>query len=332
MTQTKIKQSSSKRKAIVLSGGSIRGAFQAGALNAILKSGYKPDVIQGISAGALNGIFLASEISRLEGESRWEQAGYNLQKLWKDRIQGPKDILIKKSFLRIGIEILLKDFRGLIKTKPIERLLKKTISTQSLKNCPIDLLVGAVNMLTGAIEYRTQLDEDILGFVLASASMPVIFPPVHLDSKLYYDGGIRDNAPLRHVIKEGVDEIILILTQPNTMEKLELGRSLKPGKISHLIDRTVNILLNDVLVDDLKELQKINQDLNALKACLTVSPNTSLHNKRVIQFKVIRPQRHYKAKIDKFDQVDIHQMLMDGYSQGVKAMHRPFETGIRLQV
>lgn len=329
MINTSIEQST-RRRALVLSGGSIRGAFQAGAIHAVLQNGYKPDIIQGLSAGALNGAYLANEAGRITSADRWEQAGKNLRALWLNHIKRPKDLVIQRGLLEILFQIATQNFKGIFKPKPLKRLLKAHIDSGNVKNCPADFLVGAVNLLSGAIEYKTQVDDNIIDFILASSSMPILFPHVSMNSKLYYDGGIRDNAPLRHVIKEGATEIILILTQTNPMEKLEIGKSLKPKKITHLIDRSIDILLNDVLVDDLKELKKVNFDLNYLQPCLSDNPNSSLNKKRTIKFKVIRPEKSYQARINKFDRRDIHQMLMDGYSLGTQAMHRPFETGIRL--
>jgi predicted acylesterase/phospholipase RssA len=43
------------KKALVLSGGSVKGAFQAGALKAVFETGYAPEIITGISVGSLNG-------------------------------------------------------------------------------------------------------------------------------------------------------------------------------------------------------------------------------------------------------------------------------------
>ena len=47
-------------KFLVLGGGSIKGAWQAGAIRAVLESGYQPDFITGISVGSINGPFLVN--------------------------------------------------------------------------------------------------------------------------------------------------------------------------------------------------------------------------------------------------------------------------------
>jgi len=51
-------------KALVLGGGSIKGSFQAGAIDALLKAGFKPFKIFGVSVGSLNGVFLADRAGR----------------------------------------------------------------------------------------------------------------------------------------------------------------------------------------------------------------------------------------------------------------------------
>lgn len=73
---------------------------------------------------------------------------------------------------------------------------------------------------------------------------------------------------------------------------------------------------------------QINNDLDALKDCLPTNRPSSLSNKRIVRYKIIRPETAYQATIDKFNAADIHQMVTDGYFQGMKAMNSSFETGI----
>ncbi len=48
-------------KVLVLGGGSLKGAWQVGAIQAVLETGFEPDMIYGISAGALNASFMVNE-------------------------------------------------------------------------------------------------------------------------------------------------------------------------------------------------------------------------------------------------------------------------------
>jgi NTE family protein len=52
------------KKALVLSGGSVKGAFQAGAIKALIEKGYTFDKIYGISVGSLNGTFMCNEAGK----------------------------------------------------------------------------------------------------------------------------------------------------------------------------------------------------------------------------------------------------------------------------
>jgi len=51
--------------ALVLAGGGSLGAIQVGMLAELLEASFRPDVIVDLSAGALNGAFLAETLGRM---------------------------------------------------------------------------------------------------------------------------------------------------------------------------------------------------------------------------------------------------------------------------
>src|SRR6185437_16702883 len=58
---------STVRRALVLSGGAARGAYEVGALKALNEMGFQFDVVIGTSIGAVNAIFFAQQaLDRLE--------------------------------------------------------------------------------------------------------------------------------------------------------------------------------------------------------------------------------------------------------------------------
>ena len=79
-----------KQLAFVLGGGGGRGALQAGALRALLESGYQPAMMVGTSAGAINAAYLALRGVDLKGvaalELAWKEAAklnlYPSNTLW----------------------------------------------------------------------------------------------------------------------------------------------------------------------------------------------------------------------------------------------------------
>ncbi len=91
-----------KNRALVLSGGSIKGAFQAGAVAEILGSGFTPDAIYGVSVGGLNGAFLADRAGRAAIRNEppdWAKIGEDLATFWKEKITSFDEIGDTKSGL-----------------------------------------------------------------------------------------------------------------------------------------------------------------------------------------------------------------------------------------
>jgi NTE family protein len=59
------------------------------------------------------------------------------------------------------------------------------------------------------------VDAITVDMVLASASIPLLFPPVEIGPHLLWDGGILVNTPLAPVVSLGADEIVTVLvTEP----------------------------------------------------------------------------------------------------------------------
>ena len=69
-------------------------------LASVLEAGYRPDVITGISVGALNGGFLASRAGRAiragAGRIDWRSVGWDLVDFWRDRVTGPQAIVERR--------------------------------------------------------------------------------------------------------------------------------------------------------------------------------------------------------------------------------------------
>ncbi len=74
-----------KRRALVLAGGGAKGVFESGALHALARIGYEPDVVTGSSVGAINAAAYAEWLRarRLEGEEVAEQRLELLLRLWQ---------------------------------------------------------------------------------------------------------------------------------------------------------------------------------------------------------------------------------------------------------
>ncbi|MEQ9468260.1 MAG: patatin-like phospholipase family protein [Ekhidna sp.] len=160
---------------IALGGGGARGFAHLGVLQALEERGIKPDVISGVSAGAIAGAFIAS------GHS-------------------PKEAFdIIKEYRFTAISELNIPKTGLLSSAKMKSRMLKKIPIKKLEDLQIPLIVCVSNMLEGKPEYLTE--GPLADIVQASASIPVLFSPVEINGKLYSDGGIFDNVPVKPLKK-----------------------------------------------------------------------------------------------------------------------------------
>ncbi len=71
------------KTALVLSGGGFKGAYEAGAIKALAEAGIVPDVVVGISAGALNGAYVSNLVAA--GEFTPQRIEETMIHLWVNR-------------------------------------------------------------------------------------------------------------------------------------------------------------------------------------------------------------------------------------------------------
>jgi len=91
---------------------------------------------------------------------------------------------------------------------------------------------------------------DLIDGVLASASIPVSFPPVKLLSDMYVDGGVRDVVPIQSAVDLGADRIFAIVCSPNA-ESYPDG-SFGDKHLAEIGDRVVlGILMDETVRNDI---------------------------------------------------------------------------------
>lgn len=169
------------RTGLVLSGGGARGFAHLGVIKALNDAGIYPDVISGTSAGALVGVMYAD--------------GYQ-----------PEEILnIMNTTSRLHYIRPTVPREGLLLISGIERILKENLRAKKFEDLKIPLYVTATDLNNGKAEYFSS--GDLLNPVIASASIPVLFKPVIIDSIYFVDGGVLDNLPIKPI--EGQCDIII---------------------------------------------------------------------------------------------------------------------------
>lgn len=172
---------------LALSGGGVKGFAHAGALKALEEFGYKPDIISGTSAGAVAGALYA--------------AGYSPKEIC--------DLFKNKSFSNFtNITIPTS---GLFSPAKFVDFLKQKITYPNIEDLPIPMRIVATDLDAGKIKVFTE--GSLAERVMASATVPVVFPPTVIDDVHYVDGGIFCNFPV-DVIRQDCEKVIGINVSP----------------------------------------------------------------------------------------------------------------------
>ena len=296
-------------RALVLGGGSLKGAWQVGVIHAILDTGFKPEMIYGISVGALNASFMVNEASKQfieKGEINWDLVNKKLLKFWLENIKQPSDIGVLKSKFSLGIDTLLSRFDGLIDTNPLHDKLKKNLDMTILRRSPIYLKVGAVNINTGEMYYANPLEEHFLDFLRASSSLPFIMPAIQIGGdhrEAYMDGGLREVVPLRKAIEDGATEIYCVATHPKNRPLEHFNYR----SFFSLIERIKDITVNQFENSDIEWAENYAKNYASIG---------SFNLTRKIKITVIRPEEPLQLELTNFNTKDIKDIIKQGYEFG----------------
>ena len=159
-----------------LSGGFIKGFAHLGVMQALLEHDIRPDVLSGVSAGALAGVFYA------DGNEPHDVlrffAGHTFQDLTK--------LVIPKV--------------GLFELDEFIDFLRTNLKAKRLEQLKTPLIVTATDLDHGRLVHFHK--GDIAERVAASCCMPVLFAPVCIDGTNYVDGGVLMNLPVSVISEE----------------------------------------------------------------------------------------------------------------------------------
>ena len=181
---------------IALSGGGIRGMCHAGVMKALEEYGIKPDIIAGVSAGAIVGALYADGYSPDDIAGFFEHVAF--RKMTKVRI--PNGGLF-------GIESFEKFLAGKLRAKTFEEL-------------KIPLRIVATNLDRGESVVFTS--GNLLEAIIASSTFPVLFTPKVINGENYIDGGVFKNFPVS-IIRDDCEKIIGINASPLVADKYKMS-------------------------------------------------------------------------------------------------------------
>ncbi|MDO8528030.1 MAG: patatin-like phospholipase family protein [Deltaproteobacteria bacterium] len=288
------------KTALVLSGGGARGAYEAGVLYH-LREKVAPDrhgfaIHCGTSAGSLNSCFLAATAHDPTTQ------GKKLRLLWENLRSsdvyrgdfGALTQLLARSAAYttthlFGLSGLIKKwagdvkpFQGILDTSPFIPFLKKAvpfsqirtnikkglldaiaIATTNLGNGKLELFIDKQDSVAYTGAYRIKIEPIDWVHAMASAAVPIIFPPIRIGRYFYVDGSIRQNTPMSPAVQLGADKIMIIGVKykPN----LENSGSFPANEESpypsftHMAGKLLDALFLDHIDYDLEQMTRINR-------------------------------------------------------------------------
>lgn len=214
---------------LALSGGGIRGLSHAGALMAMEEMNIQPEIISGVSAGAIVGALYADGYSPFEIAKMFENISF-------------------KEMTKLNVPE-----GGFFSINAFERFLSKRLRAKTFEELNIPLRIVATNFDTGNVETFTE--GNLLKSVIASSSIPVLFVPQKIKNNYYVDGGLLKNFPVS-TIREDCDLIIGVNAGPLVATKYKVQIMDVAFRTYHFMFRA-NTLADKEICDILIEPQNI---------------------------------------------------------------------------
>lgn len=186
---------------LALQGGGALGAFTWGVLDALLEARMEIEAISGASAGAVNGVLLASGLAK----GGPEEARALLARFWDrvSRLSMPAwltDHWLIAGALRGSLDILSPAQLNPLGFDPLRSILTDLVDFERLRTrSPIKLHISATRVKDGSARIFTA-PEITIEAVLASACLPRLSESVEIDGEYFWDGGFSANPPLRELV------------------------------------------------------------------------------------------------------------------------------------
>jgi len=181
--------------AFVLTGGGSLGAIQVGMLAELAAAGEQPDLLLGVSAGAINGAFLAHD-----------PTSSNIQRmaqLWS-RIT-TRDVLGFSWRSLLGL-IGMRDH--VADPHRLRSLLDHELPCRRFDQTAIPLHIICAELVTG--DQVVLSAGELIDAILASAAIPGVFPPVLLGGRTLVDGAVAAGSPISAALRRGAKRIVVL--------------------------------------------------------------------------------------------------------------------------
>jgi NTE family protein len=273
--------------ALVLQGGGALGSYQAGVIEGLADADIAIDWVAGISIGAINAAIIAGNpperrVERLH--AFWDTVTSALPSfplLPDDHVRemvhewsagfvsftgvpgffSPRPLA--PAFASPGTPGALSFYDS----APLASTLDELVDWDLLNDGPIRLSVGAVELSTGNFRYFDTADQRLdARHIMASGALPPGLPPIEIDGKLWWDGGLVSNTPLSYVLDKQASELLIFQVD------LFSASSETPRTIMDVLAREKEIRFSSRTRQVSDQLIRLRQDREAARRVLAKLP------------------------------------------------------------
>ena len=305
---------------LILSGGGARAAYQVGVLAAI--ADLLPDaaqnpfpVIVGTSAGAINAVGLACGALHFSEAIRsltavWQ--GFHTHQVYRSDWSGvlrQAFRFIGHSLLGIGREVPV----ALLDNSPLRALLERELDFSGIGAAVARRQLQAVAVTAFGYEsgqavtfYQGKATIDpwfrhrrvgvptrlCLDHLLASAAIPLIFPPVKVNREYFGDGAVRQSAPISPALHLGATRVLVIGVSGNTDATSEEENAARPQTgLPPSLAQISGHLLNSTFVDSLEGDIELLERINYMSRMMPTGSTSRAMGLKPVEVLVIAPSK-----------------------------------------
>jgi NTE family protein len=276
------------KRALVLSGGGGRGAYHVGVYKYLEEQNLGPDIVVGTSIGAVNGAMIASGLTAADLEREWRQL--TTDQIHRVRLN-PLEYLERPS---------------LLDTTPWAATLERQIDFHKVRTSPIVFRAISTDIQRGqARVFRNA--EITVQHILASCSIPVVYPWTKIDDAVFWDGAVMANTPLRPAIDEGAEEIYVVLLSPVGAREMPA-----PPRLLEAAAYVLDLALLASFEADQKQIEKVNR---------RVAEGRDASGHHAVSLHIIAPSENIPAAwILSYNEKQAEHLIKLGYEDAKKAL------------
>jgi len=289
------------RRALVLAGGGMRVAYQAGVIRALADAGLTFALGDGTSGGTINLAMLLSGVPPAEMCDRWKTLdvkAFASPMPIEEYLRGPDamamgdaDGILKTVFPHLGIDVArVRSAQGIAGTFNVCNFTRKTAEAIPHTDIDLDLLVAGI-------------------------SLPIFMPPVQARGSTWTDAVWIKDANLLDAVRRGADEIWLVWCIGNTPTYYRGAFH----QYVHMIEMSACGVLNE----EIRRIAEINQDIAFGERPYGRTKPVVLH--------VIKPRTALPLDPDFYlGRIDARTLVDLGYLDAVRYLDAMRPTGVPL--